>query len=112
MSNLSNDFSAYIPGSAIPLGPFSLGWENKIDNRKNLEKTCSEFESIFLTSLLRQMQGSFSGSDLLGNGMEGKIIKWMWSQIMAQKIVEGGGIGLGKMLYEKLNKAKGQKGEG
>jgi len=100
----SNDLSFYVARPAISLGPFSLGWENKIDIGKDLKKLCSEFESIFLTSLLRQMQDTFPGSDLLGNGMEGKIIKWLWTQTLSQKIAEGGGIGLGKMLYKELSK--------
>jgi len=36
--------------------------------------------------------------------MEAEFVRWLWEQVLAQKLAEGGGIGLGKMLYEELKK--------
>ena len=104
MSYLSDDLFSRVKSSFI--FPTSLSFDHrrmKADG-KNLRKLCSEFESIFLSSLIRQMRSSFPTLDLLGDGMEAEFVRWLWEQVLAQKLAEGGGIGLGKMLYEELKK--------
>ena len=70
---------------------------------KDLKKVCSQFESIFIAYLLRQMRKALPKSDFLGGGIVGDIFRDQWDEIMAEKIAQGGGIGLAKVLYEKVS---------
>jgi len=70
---------------------------------KDLKKVCSQFESIFITHLLRQMRKALPKSDFLGGGVVGDIFRDQWDEILAEKIAQGGGIGLARVLYEKVS---------
>ncbi|MGD2149029.1 MAG: rod-binding protein [Desulfobacterales bacterium] len=67
-----------------------------------LEKTCAEFESIFITHMLKSMTTTLDDDPLLGNTNESQIIKAMFNENLAQEIAIGGGMGLGNMLFESL----------
>lgn len=70
---------------------------------EELKKICSQFESIFITQLLRQMRKGLPKSDFLDGGIVGDIFRDQWDQILAEKIAQGGGFGLAKILYEKVS---------
>lgn len=70
---------------------------------KDLKKMCTQFESIFITHLLRQMRKALPKSDFLGGGIAGDIFRDQWDEVLAEKIAQGGGIGLAKILYEKVS---------
>lgn len=70
------------------------------DNR--LKRTCLEFESIFITYMLKSMRKTIDEDGLLGNSNEAKIFTSMFDEKLALEIARGGGIGLGKVLFEKL----------
>lgn len=70
---------------------------------EELKKICSQFESIFITHLLRQMRKGLPKSDFLGGGIVGDILRDQWDQILAEKIAQGGGVGLAKILYESVS---------
>jgi len=70
------------------------------DNR--LKKTCLEFESIFITYMLKSMRSTIVEGGLLGNSNEKKIFNLMFDEKLALGIAKSGGIGLGKMLFEQL----------
>jgi len=91
----------------ISLNPFSLRWGEKIDKKEDLKTVCTEFESIFLTSLLKELEKTSLHSDLLGEGIDAEIVRGMWTQVLAQKIAEGGGIGIKNMLYKQLSGLSG-----
>ena len=67
-----------------------------------LEKTCAEFESIFLTYMLKSMRTTGDQDGLLGNSNDSKIIKSMFDENLALGIAKSGGIGLGDMLFARL----------
>jgi Rod binding domain-containing protein len=67
-----------------------------------LKKTCAEFESIFITHMLKSMTTTLDDDPLLGNTNESQIIKAMFNENLAQEIARGGGMGLGNMLFESL----------
>ena len=69
---------------------------------KRLENVCTEFESIFITHMLKTMGKTVDKGDLLGNSNENKIIKSMFEENLANSIAGAGGIGIGAMLFEKL----------
>ena len=75
---------------------------HKDGSRAKLEKTCSEFESIFITYMLKSMSTTIDDDPLLGNDNESKIIKSMFNENLSQEIARGGGMGIGNMLFESM----------
>jgi len=69
---------------------------------KRLKRTCLEFESMFITYMLKSMRKTVAENGLLGNSNESKIFTSMFDEKLALGIAEGGGIGVGKMLFEQL----------
>ena len=67
-----------------------------------LERACSEFESIFINYMLKSMRTAFTEDGLLGNNNESKIIRSMFDENLALGMSKGKGMGLGKMLFERL----------
>ena len=85
----------------VAAGPAVTGL-NKDGSQAKLKKTCAEFESIFITYMLKSMSTTMDDDPLLGNNNESKIIKSMFNENLAQEISRGGGMGLGSMLFESL----------
>jgi flagellar protein FlgJ len=71
--------------------------------QERLEKACSEFESIFITYMLKSMRTAVTEEGLLGNTNESKIIRSMFDENLALGMAKGKGMGLGKMLFASLN---------
>jgi len=70
--------------------------------QEKLETTCSEFESIFITYMLKSMRSAVTEDGLLGNSNESKIIRSMFDENLALSMSKGQGMGLGRMLFESL----------
>lgn len=70
--------------------------------QEKLERACSEFESIFITYMLKSMRSAVTEDGLLGNSNESKIIRSMFDENLALGMAKGQGMGLGKMLFESL----------
>jgi flagellar protein FlgJ len=68
-----------------------------------LKKACMDFESIFVNEMLKSADRGFSGDNGLLKGNDGKIIKSMFNETIAGSLTSGNGIGLGNLLFEKLN---------
>jgi len=66
------------------------------------KKACSEFEGIFISYLLHQMRKALPKSDFLDGGITEKFFNSQWDEVLAQKIAEGGGIGLANVIYSSL----------
>jgi len=73
--------------------------------RPKLQETCAEFESIFITYLLKSMRATIDEDGLLGSSNASQIMKSMLDENMAQVVAKGEGFGMGQLLYERL---KGQ----
>ncbi|MBW2642769.1 MAG: hypothetical protein JRC89_05205 [Deltaproteobacteria bacterium] len=58
---------------------------HKDGSRAKLEKTCSEFESIFITYMLKSMSTTIDDDPFLGNDNESKIIKSMFNENLSQR---------------------------
>jgi len=67
-----------------------------------LERACSEFESIFITHMLKSMRTAVTEDGFFGNNNESKIIQSMFDENLALGMAKGKGMGLGKMLFESL----------
>ena len=71
-------------------------------SRSKLKRTCLEFESIFLTYILKTMKNTITEDGLIGKSHESKIFRSMFDENLALGIARGGGIGLGALLFEQL----------
>ena len=69
-----------------------------------LKSACTEFESIFITYMLKSMRNTLVEDGLFGKSNEAKIVKSMFDEKLAIGIARGGGIGLGRILFEELMK--------
>lgn len=69
---------------------------------QRLKKACSDFESIFINQMLKAADTGISGDGGFLKGNDGKIIKSMFNEKLADTMSSGGGIGLGEILFEKL----------
>jgi flagellar protein FlgJ len=78
------------------MGSHKDAWNNR------LKSTCTEFESIFITYMLKSMRNTLVEDGLFGKTNEAKIVKSMFDEKLALGIAKGGGIGLGRILFEEL----------
>ena len=85
----------------IVSGPVLTGL-HKAARDTRLKRACAEFESIFITYILKSMRKTILEDGLLGNSNESKIFNAMFDEKLAQGIAKSGGIGLGKMLFEQV----------
>ena len=81
--------------------PVENGLSRGMEDR-NLRRTCAEFESIFLTYLLKSRRGTIAEGGVLGNSNESQMVKSMFDENLAMGIARNGGMGLANMLYERL----------
>ena len=72
-----------------------------------LKSICAEFESIFMTYMLKSMRSALVEDGIMGNSHETKIMNSMFDENLALEVANGGGIGLGDVLFERLKGASG-----
>ena len=72
-----------------------------------LKRICAEFESIFMTYMLKSMRSAMVEEGIMGNSHESKIMNSMFDENIALEVANGGGIGLGDVLFERLGEASG-----
>jgi flagellar protein FlgJ len=83
--------------------PAPVSANNKKDaSQEKLKKACADFESIFLTYMLKTMRASASEIDPVGKSHESKILYAMYDEKLSEEIADSGGIGLANILLEKI----------
>lgn len=76
----------------------------KMEDEK-LKEVCKEFESIFLSTMLKEMKKTIPDDGLIEKGMATEIFEDMYIDEVSQEVSkDGDGIGIAKMLYEQFNK--------
>ncbi len=80
---------------------------NQEGTSNRLKSICAEFESIFMTHMLKSMRTSLVEEGMIKNSHASKIINAMFDENLALEVARGGGIGLGKVLFERLGEAAG-----
>ncbi len=80
----------------------ALAGLNKDISLDRLQKACTEFESIFISHMLKSMRASVAGDGIFLNNNAGKMIESMFDENLSLGIAKGGGIGLSGMLFERL----------
>jgi len=73
----------------------------KIDEGK-LKKACEDFESIFISQMLKVMRQSIPKSGLLDGGSQQDTYLSLFDQELSKSMAKRGGIGLGKILYQNI----------
>ena len=68
--------------------------------QEKLKNACSDFESLFINYMLKSMRTAFSEDGIFENNNESRIIRSMFDENLATTMAKGGGMGLGKMLFE------------
>ncbi len=74
-----------------------------LEKLADIEEGAKAFESYFIQTLLKEMRKGLSSGSEGGVGLGEDLYQSMFDEAIAQKISEGGGIGLSKMLSEKLS---------
>lgn len=72
---------------------------------EEVRQVAKNFESIFLQMLMKEMRSSVQRSDLLGNSRGMEFFESMFDEQMTKQLSSAGGIGLGQMVYNKLQTA-------
>lgn len=80
--------------------------KNKTEYMQQLEKVTREFESIFLSYMLKQMRKTIPEDPLFGNSIAKDIFYDMYNDAISKELSIAGGIGLAKILYNQLAKAE------
>ena len=75
---------------------------NQDGTSARLKSICAEFESIFMTYMLKSMRSAMVEDGIMGNSHESKIMNSMFDENLALEVANGGGIGLGDVLFERL----------
>lgn len=95
-----------VVGGGIPL--VTQGEDKELD-RKKLEKTCSEFEAIFIQQMLQSMRKTIISSGLLENGLGKGIYESLFDQQLSQCLANRRGLGVGKMIYDQMMRQEEKK---
>ncbi len=87
----------YIP---LPAGesPQGLDERRAVLKDQKLQKVASDFESIFLSQLVRAMGKTVPEGSMTTGGMA----DLMFDQVMGKALSDGGGIGLAEIIYRDL----------
>ena len=67
-----------------------------------LKEACKGFEAMFLNMMYREMRSTVPKNTLFGESNAMNIFEDMRDTELTKKIAEGGGIGLGDLLYKQL----------
>ena len=70
---------------------------------KALEKTCRDFESLFVNYLMQEMRKTIPEDSLFGGGQAEKIYSSMLDGEVSKTIAQQRGIGLSALLYNQLS---------
>lgn len=70
-----------------------------------LKKAVQDFEAIFIGMLIKQMRQSMAGSNpLFGSNAQAHYYQEMMDEAIAQRLSQTGAFGLGRMLYQKMER--------
>ncbi len=80
--------------------------KSALDNndKKELKKTCQEFEGILIGMLYKEMKATVPKSELFEKDIGSEIFNSMFDDKLVEEASKGGGIGLADNLYKQLEK--------
>jgi flagellar protein FlgJ len=68
-----------------------------------LREATQQFESLFVSQLLKSMRATVPESHLFGSESSQNVFREMLDQEFASRAADSGGIGIGEMLYRQLS---------
>ncbi len=87
--------------SSIPESEGKGPGVKKIDGGK-LKKACGDFESIFISKMLKLMRQSILKTGLLDGGSKQDMYLSLFDEELSKSMAKKGGMGLGKILYQNV----------
>jgi flagellar protein FlgJ len=80
-------------------------WETS-HSEKHLKSACQEFEAFFINALLKSAEKANPKSGLFDEKKESDMYSSMMNMEFAKSISNGGGLGLGDILFQQLQSTK------
>jgi peptidoglycan hydrolase FlgJ len=80
--------------------------ENPDKDDKKIRQTCQEFESVFISYLLKNMRKTIPNSNAEGEEFSRDVYTSMMDEEVAKSVAKGSGIGLADTLYYQLTLKK------
>jgi hypothetical protein len=74
----------------------------KTHSDAELRQVSKNFESIFMQMMLKEMRNSVEKSSLLGNSQATEIFESLHDEQLSKQLSYSGGIGIGDLIYQKL----------
>lgn len=71
-----------------------------------LREATQQFESLFISQLMKSMRDTVPQSQLLSAGTGQQLFREMLDQEIAGRVSQSGGIGIGEMLFQQLSPAQ------
>ena len=106
-STLSSPASTSVDGSFDPRSLAAVKLAAKNNDPASTKKVAQQFESMFLSMMLKGMRATLPGSDPLAN--EGsKMATDLYDQQLVQNLVKGKGMGLADALVAQIERAQGK----
>jgi Rod binding domain-containing protein len=90
-----------LPMQVLPSSPQAAPAAYSAEDRARVAKAAQDFEAFLLSSLLRSLQQTFSGNDSDG-GPGQDDYSYMGTQALASSLAAAGGIGLARLISERL----------
>ena len=92
--------------SSTPM-PLGKGTGVKNLDEGKLKKACEDFESIFISKILKVMRQSIPKTGLLDGGSQQDMYLSIFDEELSKSMAKRGGMGLGKILYQDvMNRGK------
>ncbi len=98
VSQYLQELSAISPVSAVRAGALPA------DKKQGLKVVTQEFESMFITELLKAAGRTDLSAGLFGNDRAMQMYKDMHYESVAANMASAGGMGLGDMLFKEMSK--------
>lgn len=76
--------------------------QQKIKKDQELREVASEFESLFITQMMKVMRESVPDSDLVEKSNGEKVFRSMLDQEYSKIAAQSGKFGIGEMIYQQL----------
>lgn len=83
--------------AALAAGGRSAALRN-LPHSEQIKAAASQFEAIIVRQMLQDSVGKLAGGEKEGGGMYG----FMMTDVLANQLTAGGGLGLGKILQQQL----------
>lgn len=75
---------------------------SKSGHKDALEKTCQEFESLFVSYMMQQMRQTIPEGGLISRSQGEKIYTGMLDNEIAKTVSHSQGMGLARVMYEQM----------